>query len=178
MNLLLIEDDAGLIELITEKMEELEFSVTSATSGAEAFAYLNKQTPDLMVLDYSLPDISGKELIKSMNRQQKPLPPFIITTGQGDERIAVDMMKLGAKDYLVKDQFFLEKLPDVVKRMLKEIDRDGKLKQTKKELIKSEEKYRLLFESMNPGVVYQDGSGAIIDANPLPVSLMAYTTLS
>jgi len=175
MNLLLIEDDAGLIELITEKMEELEFSVTSATSGAEAFAHLNKQTPDLMVLDYSLPDISGKELIKSMNRQQKPLPPFIITTGQGDERIAVDMMKLGAKDYLVKDQFFLEKLPDVVKRMLKEIDRDGKLKQTKKELIKSEEKYRLLFESMNPGVVYQDGSGAIIDANPSAENLLGLT---
>ena len=96
MNILLIEDDAGLVELITANLEELGFSVMSAASGAEALAHFKKQTPDLMLLDYSLPDINGKELIETLIKQQTPPPPFIITTGQGDERIAVEMMKLGA----------------------------------------------------------------------------------
>ena len=108
MNILLIEDDAGLVELITANLEESGFSVKSAASGAEALAHLKKQTPDLMLLDYSLPDINGRELIETLNKKQIPLPPFIITTGQGDERIAVDMMKLGAMDYLIKDNLFLE----------------------------------------------------------------------
>lgn len=137
MNILLIEDDAGLVELIRAMLEELGYSVMSAASGAEAMTHLKKQTPDLMLLDYSLPDINGKELIESLNKQQMPIPPFIITTGQGDERIAVNMMKLGAMDYLIKDILFLEKLPDVVKRLIKEIKSEGKLKQVEEALNQS-----------------------------------------
>ena len=121
MKILLIEDDAGIAVLITANLEEMGFSVTRAASGSETFAHLKKYTPDLMLLDYSLPDINGKELIETLIKQKTPPPPFIITTGQGDERIAVDMMKLGAMDYLVKDILFLEKLPDLVKRVVKEI---------------------------------------------------------
>jgi len=108
MNILLVEDDAGLVELITVNLEESGFSVRSATSGAEALAHLEKQTPDLMLLDYSLPDMNGRELIETLNKQQTPPPPFIITTGQGDERIAVNMMKLGAMDYLIKGTLSLK----------------------------------------------------------------------
>ena len=121
MDILLIEDDVGLAELITANLEELRFSVMRTASGVETFAHLEKLTPDLMLLDYSLPDINGKELIETLIKRQMSAPPFIITTGQGDERIAVDMMKLGAMDYLVKDILFLEKLPDLVKRVVKEI---------------------------------------------------------
>lgn len=147
MNILLIEDDAGLVELITGNLEELGFSVMSTASGAEALAHLKKQTPDLILLDYSLPDINGKELIETLNKQQTPLPPFIITTGQGDERIAVNMMKLGAKDYLIKDILFLEKLPDVVNRVIKEIESEGKLKLAEERLKISEQRSMAYLEN-------------------------------
>ncbi len=148
MNILLIEDDAGLVELITANLEELDFSVISAASGVEALAHLEKHIPDLMLLDYSLPDINGKELIETLINQQTALPPFIITTGQGDERIAVDMMKLGARDYLIKDILFLEKLPAVVKRVIKEIESDDKIKHIEESLRKSEDKYRSLVDDV------------------------------
>ena len=144
MNILLIEDDAGLVELIRSMLEELGFSVMSATTGNEALAHLKKQTPDLMLLDYSLPDINGKELIETLIKQQLSLPPFILTTGQGDERIAVDIMKLGAMDYLVKDILFLEKLPDVVQRVVKEIEITGKLKRVEETLKKQNQEYEVL----------------------------------
>lgn len=165
MNILLVEDDAGLVELITVKLEESGFSVMSAASGAEALTHLERQTPDMMLLDYSLPDINGKELVDTLNKQQTPLPPFIITTGQGDERIAVNMMKLGAMDYLVKDILFLEKLSDVVKRVVKEIDSDGKLKQAQKAFIESEERLRGFMDSATDGFMLFDSELNQIDIN-------------
>jgi PAS domain S-box-containing protein len=166
MKILLIEDDAGLVELITPNLEELEFSVMSAASGAEALAHLKKQTPDLMLLDYSLPDINGKELIETIIQQHTSPPPFIITTGQGDERIAVDMMKLGAMDYLVKDILFLEKLPDVVKRVVKEIESEGKLRQAEETLKESEKKYQMLFNTLPIGLALCKTNGDLVDVNP------------
>lgn len=174
MKILLVEDDAGLVELITVKLEELGFSLMSAISGAEALAHLKNQTPDMMLLDYSLPDMNGKELIETLNKQQISLPPFIITTGQGDERIAVDMMKLGAMDYLVKDIIFLERLPKVVKRVIKEIESDAKLKQAEENLIKSELKFRALYN--NAPLSYQslNEDGSFLDVNPCWLSTLGY----
>ncbi len=165
MNILLVEDDAGLVELITEKLEESGFSVKSATSGAEALAHLDKQTPDLMLLDYSLPDINGKELIETLIKQQTPLPPFIITTGQGDERIAVDMMKLGTMDYVIKDILFLEKLPDVVKRAIKEIESDDKLKQYEEVLKENEVRFRAFMNASNNPTFIKDDHFRYLFAN-------------
>ncbi len=167
LNLLLIEDDAGLVELITSNLEELGFSVMSAVSGVEALAHLKKQTPDLMLLDYSLPDINGKELIETLIKQQTPPPPFIITTGQGNERIAVDMMKLGAMDYLTKDILFLEKLPDVVKRVVKEIESEGKLRQAEDALKESEEQYRAVVDNIGDYIMRYDKKFKHIYANKL-----------
>jgi PAS domain S-box-containing protein len=167
MKILLIEDDAGLVELITPNLEELGFSVMSAASGAEALAHLKKQTPDLMLLDYSLPDINGKELIETIIQQHTSPPPFIITTGQGDERIAVDMMKLGAMDYLVKDILFLEKLPDVVKRVVKEIETEGKLRQAEEALKESEEQYRAVVDNIGDYIMRYDKNFRHIYANRL-----------
>jgi PAS domain S-box-containing protein len=164
MNILLIEDDAGLVELITANLEESGYSVMSAASGAEALAHLKKQTPNLMLLDYSLPDINGKELIETLNNKQMPLPPFIITTGQGDERIAVNMMKLGAMDYLIKDILFLEKLPNVVQRVIKEIESDGKLKQAEEALQVSEIRFRALHNASFGGIAIHN-EGLILDCN-------------
>ncbi len=172
MNILLIEDDAGLVELITVNLEELGFYVMSAATGAEALANLSTQTPDLMLLDYSLPDINGKELIESLNEKQKPLPPFIITTGQGDERIAVNMMKLGAMDYLIKDVLFLEKLGDVVQRVVKEIESDGKLKQAQEKIRITEEKskisekyYENIINNMGDPVFVKDDQSRLLLVN-------------
>lgn len=176
MNILLIEDDAGLVELITVTLEESGFSVMSATSGDEALAHLKKQTPDLMLLDYSLPDINGQELIETLIKQQTPPPPFIITTGQGDERIAVGMMKLGAMDYLVKDILFLEMLPNVVKRVIKEIESDGKLKQAEKALIESEVRFRAFMSASNDPTFIKDDQFRYLFANEPTACLFNRTT--
>ncbi|MBI9113383.1 response regulator, partial [Maridesulfovibrio ferrireducens] len=103
MKALIVEDDLGLAELIKEKVEASGFETYSVQTADSAFKWLTENTPHLMLLDYSLPDMKGDEFITALQKSELSIPPFIVTTGQGDEHIAVAMMKLGAKDYLIKN---------------------------------------------------------------------------
>jgi PAS domain S-box-containing protein len=159
MTILIIEDDAGISELLKDKFEECGYKTACAQSAGEALAWLEVHSPYLMVLDYGLPDMNAKELIGELKQRERPLPDFIVSTGQGDERIAVDMMKLGARDYIVKDAHFLEMLSEVVRRVSKEIENENKLKRAEEALRESEVKYRQVVENATEGIfVIQDES--------------------
>jgi DNA-binding NtrC family response regulator len=136
--ILIIEDDLGLNELICEKMTECGYKTHSTLSALQANNWLSTNSPILMVVDYSLNDMTAKDFIVDMQEKGLELPPFIIATGQGDERIAVQMMKLGARDYIIKDTNLLDLLPTVIGRVVKEIESELKLKRAEEALIESE----------------------------------------
>jgi PAS domain S-box-containing protein len=146
--ILIIEDDLGLNELICEKMTECGYKTHSALSALQASDWLTTNSPILMVVDYSLNDMTAKDFIVDTQEKGLVLPPFIITTGQGDERIAVEMMKLGARDYIIKDTNLLELLPSIIGRVAKEIDNEHKLKLAEKELKESEIRFRKLLQDI------------------------------
>ncbi len=165
MNILIVEDDAGLTELVKEKIELFGFQTASIQSAGKAIDWLKVNTPYLMILDYRLPDMNGKEFIMELQKTELVIPPFIVSTGQGDEHIAVEMMKLGARDYLVKNRYFLDKLPEVLKRITDEIENENKRKQTEEKLLESESKYRELIELAVDGILMCSHEGIIISAN-------------
>ena len=123
---LVVDDDQGLLRLIQKALKREGFSVAVANSGKEAIQWLTRNTADLMLLDLKLQDIEGKELVNHLTDVNRSVP-FIVITGQGDERVAVDMMKRGALDYLVKDVDFLQFVPEVVRRALKQLQKDKAL---------------------------------------------------
>ena len=158
--ILIVDDDRGLLRLIEQALQREGFATATASSGKEALAWLAQHRADLLVLDLKLQDIEGKELIQQISGIQ-PVP-FIIITGQGDERVAVDMMKQGARDYLVKDVEFLQFVPEVVKHVLEQID-------TERRLEAAEEQVNLI-----QNVVEQGFSAVLIaDAN-LPDPTILY----
>jgi len=115
-----IEDEPGMSELVFEILEGEGWTVKSALTGREGLRLLLECEADLLLLDYALPDMLGTVLIDELiSRGGKP-PPFVVTTGMGDEQLAVKMMKRGAADYLVKDGRFLEQLATVVHRVANE----------------------------------------------------------
>ena len=122
VTILVIEDDLGLAELIREEFSQHGWATVHCRSGLEAIAALDGLTPTLVLLDYSLPDMTGAGLLDLVR-----MPPFIVTTGAGDERIAVEMMKRGALDYLVKDALFLESLPRAVELAIRHVDTERRL---------------------------------------------------
>ncbi|MDR3652986.1 MAG: PAS domain S-box protein [Paludibacter sp.] len=154
--ILIIEDDEGLIELLSEKIQENGCETSCVLSATAAIDWLKGNTPLLMLLDYRLPDMNGKELISELTSKKMSIPPFIVSTGQGDERIAVDMMKLGARDYIIKDNHFLELIPLVINRVCAEIEKENRLNIVEKALTESNQFNKQIIESAQEGVVVYD----------------------
>lgn len=146
LSILVVEDDIGLSRLIRKKLEQRHFKAEIASSGQEAIAYALKNPNIFLLLDYRLGDMTGREIVEKLKQQDRELP-FIIMTGHGDERIAVEMMKLGARDYLVKDQQFIEVLPQVIENVFIQLFTEHKLLKMEEALKKSEYRFRMLFNS-------------------------------
>jgi PAS domain S-box-containing protein len=163
--ILIIEDDSGLIELLNEQIESYGFQTVCVLSGEEAFVWLIDHCPYLIVLDYGLPDMNGKEFISELKTKNKQLPPFIVATGQGDERIAVKMMKLGARDYVIKDSHFLEMIPLIVSKVCSEIENENKLKQVEQALRDSESRFNLFMNYLPATVFLKDKDGRTLFVN-------------
>lgn len=157
--LLVVEDDTGLALLIENAILTAGFDCRLAQTGKEALNKLRSGTkPDFILMDYSLPDMTAMDLMDVME-QEDMVVPFIVSTGQGDERIAVEMMKRGAFDYLVKDAHFFDYLPTIIARTWQEI-------QTRRNLAESEKRFKTLFDTMAEGVVYINPEGDFVDVNP------------
>jgi PAS domain S-box-containing protein len=144
--ILLIEDNPGIAELVRDKLSMEGKTIVHSKTGKAACAWLEQNHPSLILLDYSLPDMSGLELVEKLANMPGGMPPFIVTTGAGDERVAVTMMKLGAREYLIKDTNFLESLPVVVDKVLREIATERHLAEAERALQESEERYDIMFE--------------------------------
>lgn len=119
LQILLVEDNMDQVELTLAALNEWDPAavVTEAHNGPEALAKIEQKVFDLILLDYSLPGMNGIEILKAI--QSKALsPPVIMVTGQGAESIAVDAMKQGAQDYIVKTGHYYETLPISVEKVL------------------------------------------------------------
>lgn len=131
-SVLIVDDDKGLTRLLARAVQREGFRADTAGSGREALAWLQEHKPDLMLLDLKLADLNGAQLVEQLRAARREVP-FVIITGQGDERVAVGMMKLGALDYIVKDGQFLDLVPVVVKRSLAQLDREKRLAEAEEE---------------------------------------------
>jgi signal transduction histidine kinase len=115
--ILVVDDDEGLLILMEEALRIEGFDVATAATAKGARVRLEARKPALMILDLKLPDGGGPALIAELQSGRTPVP-FVIVTGQGDEKVAVEMMKQGALDYVMKDTALLELLPTIVRRAL------------------------------------------------------------
>ncbi|MDD2806384.1 MAG: PAS domain S-box protein [Elusimicrobiales bacterium] len=165
--ILLVEDDRGTCELEAQRLEPLGLEVRKAYSAKEARTALAQGAPAMMALDYSLPDADALEFVAGLKSSGTEVPPFLLVTGRGDEAVAVAAMKAGACDYVVKDGFFLERLPAVVLKCLKESQLNARV-------AASEERFRQVFEAANvaKSITLPDGT---VTPNEAFCSMLGYT---
>jgi len=99
--ILIVEDNVEVTELLRRFLEHQGFQVSIVFNGQAAIEKVSSESPDLVLLDLVLPDISGKEVLKRIKEMNEEIA-IIIITGHGGEDVAVDLMKAGADDYLSK----------------------------------------------------------------------------
>ncbi len=173
--IIVVEDDVALNTLIQRSLHKNDYQTKGFYTGTDAIEYFKENEFDaqLLLLDYQLYEMSGEELIKSLRKQNIEIP-FVIITGHGDEKTAVDMMKLGALDYMVKDSNFIDLLPTIVKQVINHIDIEYKLKKSQYALQKSEEKYRSIFENIQDVYFELSLEGDILEISPSVENMLAY----
>lgn len=141
---ILIVDDAAEDRETYRRFLDRELTaryyILEAESGEEGLEHLASIQPDLILLDYLLPDCDGLEFIEELNLASNKIPPIIMLTGQGNETIAVEAMKSGVKDYLVKGQL----TPEILSNSVKSILLQNRLQ---KMLYKSSQQQKLIAET-------------------------------
>jgi DNA-binding NtrC family response regulator len=98
---LLIEDIESLATLYKEYILHQNCQVTHAATGSEAIAHIEKSPPDIVLLDLGLPDIPGLNILRKIHAESLPITVIVITAS-GSVDVAVDAMRYGAFDFLVK----------------------------------------------------------------------------
>ncbi|TDH26206.1 sigma-54-dependent Fis family transcriptional regulator [Segetibacter sp. 3557_3] len=102
--ILVIDDDVDMCLLLKRFLTKNGYEVVLAHNGKKAIEFLEQQQPDLVLCDFRLEDFDGKELLIKI-KDKYPRTPVIIVTGYSDIKVAVDVMKLGAYDYVTKPLF-------------------------------------------------------------------------
>jgi signal transduction histidine kinase len=121
IRVLLVEDDPDQAELVRRTLQRQEppFEVTVVGDGFACLEGLAVRSYSLVLLDYSLPRMNGLTTLERI-RAGGGSVPVVMVTGQGDERVAVEAMKAGAADYLIKTAGYLTTLPSVLHKAVKQ----------------------------------------------------------
>ncbi len=132
---LLVEDDRGHARLITRAFDNYpeDFYVEVVGTLKAAKQYLSSSLPDLVITDIVLPDGRGTELL-DQDKDESQFP-MVVMTSYGDEQVAVDVMKSGALDYIVKLDSAFREMPRTARRVIREWEHV--MRQRRDELVQS-----------------------------------------
>ncbi|HCQ31718.1 TPA: hypothetical protein DIU27_05085 [Candidatus Collierbacteria bacterium] len=116
---MIVEDDAVLVNALTLALEDEGYDISVATDGEEAERMILKEVPDLILLDLLLPIKSGFEVLKVVrgNSETKDISVVILTNFEQETSVD-EGMRLGAKDYIVKANIDIKDIPMIVKKYM------------------------------------------------------------
>lgn len=102
--IVVVDDEADICFLLKRFLSKNDFIVETAQNGKDGLALIESISPDLVMTDFRLGDITGTELLTAI-KAKRPNVPVLIITGYSDIKVAVSVMKLGAYDYITKPLF-------------------------------------------------------------------------
>ena len=165
LHVLNLEDDAKDAEL-NEAMLSARWpdcSFVRVSNRADFIAALEQSDLDLILSDYTMPGFHGRDAL-ALAREKRPEVPFLFVSGTIGEDTAIEALKNGATDYVLKHR--LSRLIPAVDRALHEIEERAECRRAEESMRESEHKYRELFESLEDAAFLADEqSGKIIDTN-------------
>ena len=161
LRILILEDLPSDAELMVYELRQagIAHSYRRVDDREHFVAALAENWPDLILSDFHLPKFDGMEAL-ALAQATCPDTPFIFVSGAMGEEVAIDALKRGATDYVLKDR--LTRLGPAVQRALRETEERRERRQAVAVLRESEENYRLLLKNI-PAVVYKGYVDCAVD---------------
>ncbi|MDO8608052.1 MAG: EAL domain-containing protein [Phaeospirillum sp.] len=169
LSVLVIEDnpgDARLVELYLREDPSRPFKVAKASRLSDGLETLQTQPIDVVLLDLSLPDSFGMETLARLRAASSV--PVVVLTGTADEALALEALRQGAQDYLVKGQGDGELVRRSIRYAIGRSQADAELRG-------SEARFRALFDNAGTGVVLSTPSGEYVHCNPAFCAMVGYS---
>ncbi len=164
LRILILEDVASDAELMEDELKQAGI-IFLTQKAATRLAFLDAMTafqPDIILADYNLPGFDGLSALKIV-MDRFPNIPFIFVSGALGEELAIDLLKQGATDYVLKNK--LAKLGPSVKRALDELSDRRERQKAEDELIKSENRYRAIFDNAGTAMIIAKDNDTIVLSN-------------
>ncbi|HEX3800718.1 MAG TPA: PAS domain S-box protein [Verrucomicrobiae bacterium] len=174
LNVLYLEDNLSDRELVEAKLRAggIDCNFFHARTRDEFEGTLTGEPLDLILSDFALPAYGGN-LALTAARRLRPEVPFLFVSGTIGEERAVESLKSGATDYVIKDH--LERLIPAVRRALRESRDRSRRRIAEQELRASEERFRMVFENAPIGVINADAGGTFLSTNRTLRFMLGYT---
>ena len=174
LRILILEDDSADAELMQRELRNagITFSAMLVDSREGFIKGLEEFSPDMILSDNKLPSFDG---ISALDISQKKCPdiPFIFVTGTMGEEWAVETLKRGACDYVLKDRIY--RLASVVKRALQEVKERNEHKRAEETIKEHAEQYRTIVSATLFGFLLTDEKAKLLDVNDTYCSMSGYT---
>jgi len=169
LNLIIVEDEEAHYQLMRlATLKELPSArIHHFVDASSCLDQIDEIRPDVIIADYRMPGMSGIEFLQVLSDGNRDIPVIIIT-GQGDERIAVQAIKLGAWDYLVKSSDSLVLLPRLLQKLI-----SGR--RLRRSLLEAERRFQDLAESTLTWLWEMDRDGNYTYCNPVVAKVLGYS---
>jgi PAS domain S-box-containing protein len=174
INILLIEDEDPHAELIQRAFEDqnTHAHIQRVRSLTEARAQMLALEPSLIIADWRLPDGESMELLPD---HHDPLAiPIILMTSYGNERIAVEALKSGALDYVVKSPESMLDMPHLAERAIEQWEARAERVRMQRALLDSEAQFRLLAENASDMIARLSTTGQMLYISPACQTILGY----
>ncbi|MFA5803474.1 MAG: PAS domain S-box protein [Melioribacteraceae bacterium] len=175
IKILFVEDLQTDVELAKHSLskEGIVFQSRVVETEADFLHQLEKFSPDIIISDYKMPQFNGLQAL-NLTLEKCPATPFILLTGSVNEEVAVECMKSGATDYIIKEH--IARLPLAVKDALEKKKIILGREKAEFQLIESEERFRSIYENSTIGLYRTNPAGKIILANPALIKMLGYSS--
>ncbi len=174
LKILILEDVSTDAELVEHELykEKIEFSSKRVETKKDFLRELKYFTPDIIISDYRLPQFNGMEALELV-KKLAPSIPFIICTGSMNEETAVECMKAGASDYIIKEH--LVRISPAIKSALESKRIREEKERAEKALQLSSREWQTTFNAINDSLCLIDLEGKILRCNNVMTKLVKLT---
>lgn len=171
LTILVVEDNEDDLKLYSRALRASGHMLVMTLTAAEGLAKAAEVRPNLILLDFNLPDMDGLGFLEKFADRGVAAVPVVMLTGEGSESIAVAAMKAGASDYLVKDVEgdYLRLLPSVIRRTSEAHEHQMRARRLS-------ELSEAILDTVADGILGVDADGKILSANPAAERMLLSTS--